>query len=82
MVGHRRTERAVISPGERTIDGVPIACRQQLRPPAPAEMRPDSALSELKRNDVQAGNQLKVPDVGRSHSVAEFQSARPDQQIR
>jgi hypothetical protein len=37
---------------------------------------------QLKPDHVQAGDQLKLPDVGRPHSIAEFQSACPDQQIR
>jgi hypothetical protein len=42
--------------------------------------RGKDAASEL--DDVESGDQLKVADVGRSHSVAEFQSAGPNQQIR
>jgi hypothetical protein len=38
--------------------------------------------SELKLDDVQAGDQLRMADVGRSHSVAELQRAGTDQQIR
>ena len=36
----------------------------------------------LKLNDVQTGDQLKVANVGGSHSVAEFERTGPDQQIR
>jgi len=33
-------------------------------------------------NHLQAGDQLKVTDIGRSHTVFEVEGGRPDQQIR
>jgi hypothetical protein len=38
-------------------------------------------LSQSKRDHVQVRDQLKLPDIGCSGSVAQFQATRSDQQV-
>ena len=61
---------------------VRTAIRRHRTPRSPTAENPAAVLSRLNRNNVQARDQLKVPDIGCSHSITEFQRTHPDQQIR
>ena len=66
--------------------------RSRARPPGAAQLHPGrrgplwkverEERGRLKLDHIQAGDQLKVADVGGPDSVAEFQGARSNQQIR
>lgn len=58
------------------------AIRRNRTPRRPTDEVPALTLFRLNRNSVQARDQLKVPDIGCSHSIAEFQRTHPGQQIR
>jgi len=57
---------------------VGTAIRRHRTPRSPTDENPAAILSRLNRNNVQARDQSKVPDIGCSHSITEFQRTHPD----